>query len=307
MPEGPSIQASKQHTDQKSMPIEECELGKAMHSTMEDKATAYLFRAGVYMEQKYYQKALEDLDSALAYNPNDSKLRVTVHNNKGFILFDKKEFESSVQEFGRALDWRPTYHLALKGRGLAYLAMGKTDLALTDLDQAIEISPDDSKYAARAFAKLKKGSHMEALSDSNEALRINSNNHSAYCYKGLSFCHQGNFGHALHNLTKGIELCPTTTFYYGFRSIVWYLLGNKKTAKEDFSHADLVTGAPNEILSYFKEIILRSPDDMHSYLMRGVLYAIMGDMENMKRDITKIISSTELTLHSVCNDILVSY
>jgi len=258
------------------------------------------------MEQNYYQKALEDLDSALAYNPNDSKLRVTVHNNKGFILFDKKEFERSVQEFGRALDWRPKYHVALKGRGLAYLAIGKTDLAIMDLDRAIEISPDDSKYAARAFAKLRKGCYMEALADSNEALRINSNNHSAYCYKGLAFCHQGNFGHALHNLTKGIELCPTT-FYYGFRSIVWYLLGNKKTAEEDFSLAGRMIGTPDEILGYFKEVISRSPGEMHSYLMRGVLYAIMGDVESMKRDIMEIISSTCVALHSLCNNLLVHY
>jgi len=281
--------------------VEESELSKVIHSAMEDKATAYLFRAGVYMEQKYYQKALEDLDSALAHNPGDSKLRVTVHNNKGFILFDKKEFESSVQEFGRALYLLPKYHVALKGRGLAYLAMGKTDLAIMDLDRAIEISADDSKYSARAFAKLRKGCWTAALSDSNEALRINASNHSAYCYKGLSFCHQSNFGHALHNLTKAIELCPTT-FYYAFRSIVWYLLGNKKTAAEDFSNGS-TTGTVNEMLSYFKEVISQS-GDMHSYLMRGVLYAIMGDIDSMKRDLTAIISSNNITLHNTCKNIL---
>jgi len=286
--------------------MSENELNKVIQSTfsnVDDRVAAYLFRAGVHVEQKYYQQALDDLDRALVLKPNDTKLRLTVLNNKGYILFDKKEFQQSLGEFNAALEVLSTFHLSLKGRGLTHLAMGNIELALKDLDAAISIYPDDSKYAARAGVKLRKGQHMGALSDANESLRLNPANHTALCYKALAFCHQGSFAHALHGLSKSIEIQPIS-FYYGFRSIVWYILqGNRTLAEDDFVHADKAAGTFDEMLNYFKEVIAQSPSDVHTRLMRGVLYNLLGNKEGMKLDFATILSSNNETLRVICTNI----
>jgi len=260
----------------------------------------YLHSARSNFEEKRLNKAVEDLDRALAQCPGNTKFCGIVHNDKGFLLFDSNQFEKALLEFNEAIEVFPHAHRALKGRGLTYLALGKLDQSLQDLSFSLQLCPDDTKYAACAAVKLRQGRYMDALEDSNKALHLNPRNHSAYCYKGLSFCHQGGFGHALHNLSKSIEICPAN-FYYAYRSIVWFIQGNKKIAEEDFDRArGEEESVINELLKYFKDVITNSPNEFNAYLMRGVFYALLGDTTNMQHDLTKVLLSDNKNLHRTC-------
>ncbi|MBI3704001.1 MAG: tetratricopeptide repeat protein [Rhizobiales bacterium] len=71
---------------------------------------------------------------------------------------------------GKNLDW------AFINRGMVYSAKGEYDRAITDYNQAIKLNPSSSKaYNNRANAYYRKGEYARAIPDYDRALKIDPN------------------------------------------------------------------------------------------------------------------------------------
>lgn len=150
-------------------------------------------RAGVYLNLKAYDKALEDCKSGLLLNPNYADLYVDkalaevflgktqealvdidtaiskqpknpwIINNRGFIKIHSQQYQSALQDLDSALALDSNVNYAYNNKGYIYFKLGGKDnlqKAITLFDKAIEIGGKYYepywKYREEAVALLKK-------------------------------------------------------------------------------------------------------------------------------------------------------
>jgi tetratricopeptide (TPR) repeat protein len=99
------------------------------------------------------QRALDDLQAATALDPN----MLQAFYLKGAVLFDLKRYQDAVVALDRALTISPNYDYALRMRAKVYRALGQTDSAVRDLQQAVVESP---RVAALTIRTLKMSGYL---------------------------------------------------------------------------------------------------------------------------------------------------
>ena len=83
------------------------------------------------------------------------------------------EFKDAIQAFGVVIRMLPDFTQAYHGRAVAYYRDGQVDLALEDLDRAIELDPDFADaYRDRAVAHAEQGDTANAAADLETALGL---------------------------------------------------------------------------------------------------------------------------------------
>ena len=60
----------------------------------------------------------------------------------------------AMANYGKAIELNPTYSLAYRNRGLAYLLRRELELAIADLDRTIKLDPGNSTtYISRGVVR----------------------------------------------------------------------------------------------------------------------------------------------------------
>ena len=109
------------------------------------------FNAGIrFALRKYYDKAIEEYNKALALNPNVSEL----HNNLGYAYLDKGDIEQAIMEQKKALDMDPNLANAYYGLALALEKRGDTQGAIQHWEKYLEIAPSDTIWWNKAKERL---------------------------------------------------------------------------------------------------------------------------------------------------------
>jgi tetratricopeptide (TPR) repeat protein len=99
--------------------------------------------------------------------------------------------------------------LALYMRGLAYVTKGDPDRAITDYNEAIRLNPNNGlTFNERGLAYKAKDDLDRALADFNEAVRLNSDNADIHYNRGNVFMKKGDLDHAIADLDEAIRLGP---------------------------------------------------------------------------------------------------
>jgi tetratricopeptide (TPR) repeat protein len=100
--------------------------------------------------------------------------------------------------------------LALHMRGLAYVARGDNDRAITDYNEAIRLNPTNGlTFNERGLAYKAKGDVDRAIADLNEAIRLNSGNADIHYNRGHMLMEKGDLDRALPILTRRSGWDPT--------------------------------------------------------------------------------------------------
>jgi tetratricopeptide (TPR) repeat protein len=82
-------------------------------------------------------------------------------------------YEEAICLFSAILDHDPDYVTALKNRAQCCLNLQRVDEAITDLDRAIELVPNDANLRKTiALAHLRSGQHARAVEQYNSGIRI---------------------------------------------------------------------------------------------------------------------------------------
>jgi lipoprotein NlpI len=89
-----------------------------------------------------------------------------IWTQKGIMNNNLGKYELAVTDLNRALEMDPEYVLAYNGRGMAYLEMERYDEAVSDFETAISLDPGFSlAYFNRGEALYRSGDLDEALVD----------------------------------------------------------------------------------------------------------------------------------------------
>ena len=234
--------------------------------TMDTKdAEAYYSRGLVYTQKGQYDQALADLKKALEINSKDAQTYYLL----GFIRLKKGDLDQAGRDYQKASGLDPdlirqfregkseldTYASLLEGKkpvgkaaaapqadtahkqqALAYARRKEYDQALSELNQAIKIDAKDAEsYNNRGSIYTFKGRYQEALADFDQALKLNPRYAKAHYNRGLAYYYLGNYQNALADLTKAIELNPKDAEAYHNRGLAHNQLGQTERALEDFN------------------------------------------------------------------------
>jgi tetratricopeptide (TPR) repeat protein len=163
-------------------------------------------------ETEEYQKWTEFFSDFIAQNPNQA----LAYHLRAWSYWYGGSLSDAVADYSRALELNPKDGSALSGRGQVFVECRDFTRALEDLDAAL--ASIDSVPGADAVWK----SEFEAFA----------RNGRAATYAGL-----GDFGRALDEFSKSVDLCPENAWVYYNRAEAYQNHGDRKNAVENYKLA----------------------------------------------------------------------
>jgi Tol biopolymer transport system component/regulator of sirC expression with transglutaminase-like and TPR domain len=115
---------------------------------------SYLADAQEFYDQEDYQKALQEIDSALEVAPNFP----AAYFSQGLVYKAMGESEKAISAYSQAIGLDPEFVKAYNNRGLLYQDRGDLDLAIEDWTTAVGVDPTYANgYFNRAIAYADMG------------------------------------------------------------------------------------------------------------------------------------------------------
>lgn len=213
-------------------------LGVQVETGFAQSAVESIARAKSSIEKKDYQPAIKDLTEVIRIEANNSEAHAT--RAHAYLMMGKHE--QTLVDASRAIEISPRFGWAYYLRGLADLWQTKPDYAaaLTDFTKVIAF---DSKLAGEGY-RIRAGIHNEfdknyaaALSDANEAIKLNPNNANSFAQRGIANTQLKNYEQARKDYRQAIKLGFVDSGAYTTLSSLEFKLKNYEQALEDARQA----------------------------------------------------------------------
>ena len=191
------------------------------------------------LKEKKYLHGLDHLNAALALSPENPSVR----QDRARALIELDQADDALKDLALVIAKRPKDYIPLMTRAGAYHKLKQDNLALEDLNKAIELAPREAiLYNNRAWFKLAQQDNS-ALSDCNKAMELRRDLATIYDTRGLAYYLQGNYTLADRDLTLAIKKDGKDGAYYYHRALVKLALHDPQ-AQKDIDLAQTLTYKP---------------------------------------------------------------
>jgi serine/threonine-protein kinase len=198
---------------------------------------AYLNLAQLYLSQGRFEKAAEQVRTAMRFHP-PSQVVVDYHVARGRILLRGKRHEDAVRACEAAQELAPHDPMAYEVRGRALLALGRCQAAERSFDQYLRSGGEEVSdiFRGRGLARMKLGKYPEAVEDYTRALeRVP--DAEIYQHRGWAHFFSDAWKLALRDFSKAIDLDPAVGDAYTGRGLARVMLGQYRQATADAEEA----------------------------------------------------------------------
>lgn len=134
----------------------------------QDFSRAYSNRGAVYYKMEKYQNALNDLNVAILLSPK----MFVAYNTRGCVYYKIMQYDNAIDDFNQAIQLNHNYSNAYVGLGTVYFSLGEYKQAEVYFTYAINIKNDYTAFYKRGMVYLANGRYNEALKDINNAISI---------------------------------------------------------------------------------------------------------------------------------------
>ena len=220
--------------------------------------------------------------------------------------FLQGDYGRAVQYCTRDIERRPEQINSYMARALCYLWMLHKDLALADLERALQLAPDNATaLLLRADLYAMDKNYDSALSLISHAIEVNPNWGAPYIDRGSILLDKNEYQIALDELNKGISLLPQIPLSYVIRSMAHFKLGNLNAAYKDqdmalsLSEKDALTRADFNLQAYegyldwaenyYARALLKQPRSWYAYQGRGDAYRANNEPDKAIADYTQAL------------------
>lgn len=174
------------------------------------KYEAYRCKAGALQELQRFEPALDSLNEAIKFNNNNSADFLA----QGELRYALGQYRGALESLNEAIEIRkiqnlPPLALLYNNRGLVQLELGKHELALEDVETAIEI---DSNYVP---AWRNKGLILETIEQNEEsltaydkAIQLDSEDHHVWTNRGFVLYKLERYEEAKESLETALKIKP---------------------------------------------------------------------------------------------------
>jgi len=160
-------------------------------------------------------------------------------------------------------------------KGESYYENDDFDNAITQFNEAIRLDPNFAvAYNSRGNSYDANDEYDAAIKDYSEAIRLNPNSAVFYYNRGDSYRKKGEYDNAIKDYTEAIRLDPSDAAFY------YYLRGNSYRMKGEYDNA----------IKDFNEAIRINPWYANAYAGRGFAYNKLGQRNKAIRDLKKAIN-----------------
>jgi len=197
----------------------------------------YQIRADFYRRTKKYDLALKDIN---VFIEKTSSPEAYCYWLKGAILEGNGDQAGALASYTQAIEKDPTYTSAYLYRADLYRKAKKYDLALLDINAAIEktSSPTAYYYWLRGDILEKSIKREAAIADYTKALEIDPNYMRVYRARSSLYMWEEKYNLALADINLEIEKSSVSSPYsYWLRGEILEKMGDKEKAIQDFSKA----------------------------------------------------------------------
>ena len=284
----------------------------------DDYSETYRFRSEAYDKMGETDKAIDDAllwfekdedayDSAIiklmmkhrtyaiakaktSMKSSDSKdawrvLLLSIYEEAGEYQNAIKEYDALEEDYGKD-------EFIYAHRADCYNELGLTDMALSEIEKAIELEADYSNICSKGGILRTAGRYAEAIEVFDQAIEVDPLYAFAYYAKG--WCHElsGDDDKAMECYNLGIDLDKEYAYIYLMRGQIHLKRGDKIKAEEDFNtvlQLDTVVtdgscrqyalhflGRDDEADEWMQKLIDDEPYDMGHYYDKACLYSRMG-------------------------------
>jgi uncharacterized protein (TIGR02145 family) len=173
-----------------------------------------------------------------------------------------------------------------------YFSKKDYDKAISNLNEAIRLEPKYADtYYWRGTAYFLKGNYDKAVSDLSEVIRLEPEVAEAYYWRGNAYGQKGDHDKAISEFTQAIRLNPNYAEAYYGRGGAYHSKGDYNKAIADYKSALRIE--PNN--SDVKKILelaqksLESKTAADAYIVRGNAYGKKGDHDKAIYELTQAI------------------
>lgn len=223
-------------------------------------------------------------------------------NNRGFVYFQKGNYQAALKDFDRALKKNPDAVQSLINRGAVFLEQGNPKQALKDLNRALQLNAGNTEALLnRGLAFSKNGQDREAMIDFNAVLEKSPDNLKARVSRGAIYLNNKDFDLAIIDLQKATQINPEDFLAWANLGLAHVRSGNKSEAISDFSKAielnkqfpdawsnrGLARFQNNDVQGAISDLsyaIQLNPGMAIAYLNRGRAFIAIGQYENACND-----------------------
>ena len=208
------------------------------------------------------------------------------------IYEEAGEYENSIKEYNSLEEDYGKDEFIYAHRADCYNKLGLTDMALSEIEKAIELEADYSNICSKGGILRTAGRYAEAIEVFDQAIEVDPLYAFAYYAKG--WCHElsGDDDKAMECYNLGIDLDKEYAYIYLMRGQIHLKRGDKIKAEEDFNtvlQLDTVVtdgscrqyalhflGRDDEADEWMQKLIDDEPYDMGHYYDKACLYSRMG-------------------------------
>lgn len=153
--------------------------------------------------------AIAEYTRALQSKPNDPELL----KYRGNVETANRDYVAAIADFNKVLSndpKQPDPH-ALISRAMAFYYAGYYDKAQADADQAVALSPKDSKlYSYRADIDEQRGQYDKAISDLGQSIKYaRRKDEDLYYRRGYDYQAKADYDHAIEDYDEAAKLDPS--------------------------------------------------------------------------------------------------
>ena len=158
-------------------------------------------------------------------------------------------------------------------RGVAFYSKGEFNHAVSNLNNALKINPAYVEaYLYRGFAYAGKNNPDQAIADYTKAIELNPKQEEAYFVRGAAFGAKKETENAIADYSKALEINPKYIQAYINRALLYLMSANNEKAVADIN-----------------KVIEMNPKFAGGYYLRGLAYANKNNLEQAISDYTKAI------------------
>ncbi|HEX4329481.1 MAG TPA: hypothetical protein VH105_22020 [Burkholderiales bacterium] len=179
-------------------------------------ALAYSARANAWYAKNDYDRALADMNAAIAARPGKADDLA----NRGIYKYMLMDNDGAIADYTAALHIDPAAD-TFANRGNALLAKSEFARALPDFEYAIQFDTQNaSYYLGRGRAQRGVGKYLNAVRDFESAAKYQPGDLTAICERGIAYFYDADFSDAATDLDK----CPKDISYgYAYVRIWRYI------------------------------------------------------------------------------------
>ena len=280
---------------------------------------AYAFRAECYFRLNRINEGIDDIVYALALDGNNKAYRLMMligepdvntllaklkvqkikEPNKsdwpfyiGLVYEGQQKYMKAIENYKEtaAIEAGDVVYARMS---YCYSVLGDYELALENINKAMELDPNDADYVStKADLLYDMGKGQESIAAYDEYIKVNPEYYGGYYRRGFLKDNLGDVDGAIEDYSTSIVLNPDFAYTYLGRADMYKLKGEEEAARKDYQMVialDSIVGESNcaqyaylglgdvEKAKSFEYAILANSASAGNYYDAACLFARMGD------------------------------